>query len=158
MSIVLSATPSVQRGLDRLDAWLAAEGYGPEPTGRILAYVAAEGTLSGCPDLDPGDEEWAEWSYVEGLAPVAGVSSAWDEYHSEPSRGPVYQSVDGDYALDRLSHRLGQLEREPIAVAIPPVCGGAPEPPSPEQIRAWYETRPSFGDWVAEQGGVEWEE
>jgi hypothetical protein len=101
---------SIQGGLDRLTAWLGAEGYTPEATGRIIDHTVMEETPTGAPDLDPRDEEYAEHAFVEGQEPVAGVSAEWDEHSTEPGRGPVYNTVGADYTLDRLGWTLERLQ------------------------------------------------
>jgi hypothetical protein len=101
---------SIQGGLDRLTAWLGAEGYTPEATGRIIDHTVMEETPTGAPDLDPRDEEHAEHAFVEGQAGVPGDSDLWDEEYRDRGRGPVYNTVGADYALDRLGWTLERLQ------------------------------------------------
>lgn len=158
MTTVPHATPSVQPGLDRLAIWLGTEGYPNEAICRILIYTHREGTPTGAPDLDATDEEWAEHEFVAGIAPVAGVSPEWDEHHSEPGRGPVYRSVDGDYVCDQLTWSLGKLQdalADTEEMPLPaPISGGAPIPePTADELRRWYDARPSFQEWLDSEGG-----
>jgi hypothetical protein len=141
---LLHASPEIQSGLGRLSGWLAGEGYGPEPIGRILDYVAAEGTLAGAPDLDPGDEEWSEWAYVEGLQAEPRTSPAWDEHHHWPGQGPVYHTRGSDWLMDQLAYGLDRLKRR-VAVAgaavVPPELDDDQPGPEPEP---WLEMMASI--------------
>lgn len=144
-----------EAGIAGLAAYLARDGYHGEAIARICEHTRREQTPTGAPDLDPRDEEWAEWSYVESCVPVASVDPAWDEFYCDPAQGPVYNTRSADYCMDRLDYRIAQL----MAEEPPPIRGGAPTAEETvETLRRWYRTRPSFGDWLQEQGGIAREE
>jgi hypothetical protein len=78
--IPLYVSPSVKGALEQLGVLLDDYHYSPHCRGRILAYAAAHGTPTGCPELDREDEADASMVFEESLEPVDFSSEAWDQY------------------------------------------------------------------------------
>jgi hypothetical protein len=77
-SIPLHISPSVRPGLDALSLWLENEHYSQHARESILAHAAAEGTPTGSPYLEPGDEAGSNGAFIRALEPVPYSSPAWD--------------------------------------------------------------------------------
>jgi hypothetical protein len=78
-AVPLYRNPAFQPGLDALSAFLAENQYSMHAIDRILAHAAAHGTPTGSPYLDAEDESGATDAFVDGLDPVSGDSSGWDD-------------------------------------------------------------------------------
>jgi hypothetical protein len=62
---------------DVLLAFLMASDYSQHCRERILAYVLAEGTFAGCPELDQADETFVERIWCQYLPAVPQTDPAW---------------------------------------------------------------------------------
>jgi hypothetical protein len=63
--------------IEKLGAWLMEQNYSAHCRHQIVAYLVAEGTLTGCPELDHEDEAVAEQVYVHALPAVPQTSDEW---------------------------------------------------------------------------------
>jgi hypothetical protein len=117
-AIPLYVSPSVQGALEQLGILLDDYHYSPHARGRILAYTAANGTPTGCPELDREDEADAGMVFEESLEPVDFGSVAWDRSQdvlfdmemliegNHPFPVPAYGDDDEDgLAVDSLEPR-----------------------------------------------------
>ena len=85
----VSETAAV-RNLTLLRVFLATEGYCQHAIEAVLAYAAAEGTIEGCPELDPEDYETAEGWLETGYPAVPMTSHAWGSATgNESPRNPL---------------------------------------------------------------------
>ena len=131
----LSLTPSVHKAIRALESWLWDQHYSQHYVEQIARYMAAHGTLAGCPHLDPEDEATASEVYCEALEPVdfdsclwsvvrgpwSVVSDAEEEPPAEPE--PPYEPTAEDLAdYAAWSERIRDLTSE-----IPPIRGGGPD-------------------------------
>jgi hypothetical protein len=119
--IPLDRDPSLRPGLDALSLWLAEHDYPMHAIDRILAHTATEGTPTGSPDLDPGDEAGATEAFVDALAPVPGDHPAWDDPTIHPNGESILEAAGGLDDVDRsmpadavlVPPELDDLEMEP---------------------------------------------
>jgi hypothetical protein len=120
-SIPLDRNPSFRPGLDALSLWLAEHDYPMPAIDRILSHTAAEGTPTGSPDLDPGDEAGATEAFVDALEPVAGDHPAWDDPAAHLDAESILEAAGGLDDADRsvpadailMPPELDDLEMEP---------------------------------------------
>ena len=118
--IPLYVSPSVRGALEQLSVLLDDYHYSPHCRGRILAYTAAHGTPTGCPELDREDEPDAEMVFVESLEPVDLTSEAWDR-----DRGVLFDA------------EMLATESHPWPIPIDYDAGSPPIPdPLPENFRS----------------------
>jgi hypothetical protein len=65
-------------------------------------------------------------------------------------------------ALEPADHEAAAVAlergRQPQPAADPGPFPGRPAAPTAEEIRVWLDSRPSFQDWLAAEGGTAWEE
>jgi hypothetical protein len=119
--IPLDRNPALRPGLDALSLWLAEHDYSMPAIDRILAHTAAEGTPTGSPYLDAGDEAGATEAFVDALEPVPGDSPAWDDpavyldveslREAAGSPGDADRSIPADAML--VPPELDDFEMEP---------------------------------------------
>jgi hypothetical protein len=60
-----------------LAAWLLEANYSAHARERIVSHAVAEGTLTGCPELDCEDEAAASEVWVEALPAVPQTGREW---------------------------------------------------------------------------------
>lgn len=65
--------------LGLLRIFLAGQEYSAHARERIVCYAAREGTLEGCPELEPEDMEGAELVFVDGMEPVSQTDPEWED-------------------------------------------------------------------------------
>jgi hypothetical protein len=131
-----------------LAAWLLAADYSAHCRERIVSHAIAEGTLTGCPELDPEDEGTASEVWVEALPAVPQTGREWCD--------PMEWTLP-DAELEAIDAELFDAECD---------RRDAPDPwPTDEEIaefeaeeehraaREWFDRRPSFGDWLEANGG-----
>jgi hypothetical protein len=129
-TIPTDVNPALRPALDGLAGLLTNYHYSAHAASRIVAYVAAEGTLAGAPGLDPEDEPVAETTFVNGLEPVGFDDPAWGSLED----------------LDDLDAIIEEPERDPLApgpILLGPDDGG-PDPA--------IEECPKCGGWGGELG------
>jgi hypothetical protein len=73
-------SPSARKALDALATLLLEYSYPGHVVGRIVAYTAANGTPSCCPDLDREDEHDACMVYEQEQEPVPYGSPEWGDF------------------------------------------------------------------------------
>src|SRR4051794_7220259 len=79
VAIPAAVKAPLRLALDALAEMLSDYHYSAHAATRIVAYVAAEGTLAGCPELHAEDEPVMEMTYVENQVPVPFDAPAWGE-------------------------------------------------------------------------------
>jgi hypothetical protein len=140
IAVPLYLNPAFQPGLDVLSLWLAERGYSTQAIDRILAHAAIHGTPTGSPYLDADDEAGATDAFVDGLEPVLGDSSGWDD----PS---VFIDADSlREAAEATSEPEGDRSIPGDAILVPPefedlldapaLSGGAPQGDDAERFKA----------------------
>lgn len=143
-TVPMYRNPSLRPGLAALDAWLQDGEYTENARGRIVAYTAANGTPTGCIELDPADEYGASSVFCDAMDLVPYSSDAW-------SAPDVFLDVE---LLANGTHPfpMGPEEPErdllgPGPILLGPDDGGPdPEPAdAPDDRRSWSS---HFADWI----------
>jgi hypothetical protein len=122
--------PLFQSGLDALSWWLEEHHYSPHAREAVLAHTAAEGTPTGCADLEAEDEGPATEAFVGALPAVPFDSAEWGE--DGPDDGD--RSIPADAVLV-----------PPELLELAPIVGGAPESFTPTD-----EDLADYAAWSAE--------
>jgi hypothetical protein len=76
--VPLYASPSVRHAADAVAVLLRDYDYTPHARDRVVLWIRAHGTPTGCPELDREDEADAEMVFVAELEEVPFDSEAWD--------------------------------------------------------------------------------
>ena len=77
IALTPTLTADVCAGLVSLAAFLLDRGYPIRQRARILDFVARQGTLAGCADLDHRHAITAETAFVDGMTAVSLNDPAW---------------------------------------------------------------------------------
>jgi hypothetical protein len=151
-AIPLYVSPSVRGALEQLGVLLDDYHYSPHCRGRILAFTAANGTPSGCPELDREDEADASMVFEESLEPIPFDDEAWDKYEdmvmdarllaSNEHPFPIPAQGDDDRAFD------AAMEADDAAMPLPAI-------PDDRDPRDWAEYRRMFDDREPPRYGYE---
>jgi hypothetical protein len=133
--IPFDVNPHVAIALEQLGVLLDDYSYSQHAKERILAYTAANGTPSMCPELDASDEHDAEMVFVAELPAIPLDDPAWDREdtfldaamladgtHPSPFGEP--RAPDEDYY-----HPYSPNHPANRSVTLPPVSGGCDEEP-----------------------------
>jgi hypothetical protein len=138
-AIPLYVGPSTRQALEALTTLLLDYHYSGHAIGRIAAYVAREGTPTGCPTLDPEDEADATEAYVTSLAEVPLDSPMWDKYEDVCLDVALLEAGTHPWPIPA----FGDDDREAPDGALPPIRGGSDEAepfvPSDEDWAAYRE-------------------
>jgi hypothetical protein len=130
--------------------------YSQAAEDRIVAYLQAEGTAEGCPDLDDAsDVEMVHWAF-DTYSPTI----AWDD--------PSWDADDACWTpSDTVSLDVEDLDID----CLPAIAGGSPEAYEPtaedlaeyaawsasldgaDVVREWYARNSSFSAWLDAEGG-----
>jgi hypothetical protein len=143
---VESLTPiiGIEKGIAALQEWLWDNRYSQHAVETIAAHVAAEGTPTGCPELDPEDEATATEVFAGALPAVPSVSWQWDYgdrsghwTDSAPvaagsGEGPGCEPEPFEPSADDLADYAAWSAA--LALALPPVAGGSPFEPTAEDL------------------------
>jgi hypothetical protein len=131
-----------------LAAWLLSQDYTAHARERIVAHTLREGTLTGCPELDPEDEATATEVFVEALPAVPQTGREWCD--------PMEWTLP-DAELEAIDAELFAAECDRRDAPDPwPTDEEIAEFDAEEEHRAafeWFDRRESFGDWLDREGG-----
>jgi hypothetical protein len=73
-------SPSVRHAADAVAVLLKDYDYTPHARDRVVLWIRAHGTPTGCPELDREDEADASAVFEAELEPVPYDSPMWDKY------------------------------------------------------------------------------
>jgi hypothetical protein len=123
-----------------LAAWLLAADYSAHCRERIVSYASAEGTLTGCPELDREDEATATEVWVEALPAVPQTGREWCDPMEWTLPEAELEAIDAELfaaecdrrdAVDAPGDRPWITLMMSESSGLPPISGGAPEPFTP---------------------------
>jgi hypothetical protein len=129
--------------------------YSQAAEDRIVAYLQAEGTAEGCPDIDAEDIEMVHWAYDSYSPTVPWTDPSWDSDSdcwtpSDTVRLDV-EDIDSDLlpAISGGSPEAYEPTAEDLAeyAAWSASLGGA------DVVREWYARNSLFSAWLDAEGG-----
>src|SRR5438270_568584 len=112
-AIAMDVNPSVRKAAGELATLLDDYHYSPHARDRIVRYTIANGTPSGCPELDREDEADASMGFEAELEPVPFTRGNAAEFGRQGGRsplarhGPAHMAEIGRLGFAALARRRG---------------------------------------------------